>query len=116
MRWILDLEFVHNGLPRPDLSLFLDVPFSFTERKLSGIREGDDRDYLQAGATSTRTPSTSSGACARSISRPLRPIRGCGWSIAATPQGAWSRPKASFRKSATRSPRFLRRDENEPNI
>ncbi|WP_416995337.1 dTMP kinase, partial [Alistipes dispar] len=49
MRWILDLEFVHNGLPRPDLSLFLDVPFSFTERKLSGIREGDDRDYLQGG-------------------------------------------------------------------
>ena len=49
MRWILDLEFVHNGLPRPDLSLFLDVPFSFTERKLSGIREGYDRDYLQGG-------------------------------------------------------------------
>lgn len=48
-RWILDLEFGHNALPRPDVSLFLDVPFSFTERKLSGIREGDDRDYLQGG-------------------------------------------------------------------
>lgn len=46
-RWILDLEFGHNALPRPDLSLFLDVPFSFTERKLSGVREGDDRSYLQ---------------------------------------------------------------------
>lgn len=49
MRWILDLEFVHNGLPRPDLSLFLDVPFSFTERKLAETREGDDRDYLRGG-------------------------------------------------------------------
>ena len=48
-RWILDLEFVHNGLPRPDLSLFLDVPFSFTERKLAETREGDDREYLQGG-------------------------------------------------------------------
>ncbi len=47
MKWILDLEFSHNALPRPDVSVFLDVPFSFTERKLSENREGDDRDYLQ---------------------------------------------------------------------
>ena len=33
--------------PRPDVSLFLDVPFAFTERKLSEVREGDDRDYLK---------------------------------------------------------------------
>ena len=46
-RWILDLEFGHNALPRPDVSLFLDVPFSFTERKLAETREGDDRRYLQ---------------------------------------------------------------------
>lgn len=46
-RWILDLEFGHNDLPRPDLSLFLDVPFSFTERKLTEQRTGDDRSYLQ---------------------------------------------------------------------
>ena len=46
-RWILDLEFGHNALPRPDVSLFLDVPFSFTERKLAETREGDDRGYLQ---------------------------------------------------------------------
>lgn len=45
-RWILDLEFGHNALPRPDLSLFLDVPFAFTERKLTGQRAGDDRAYL----------------------------------------------------------------------
>ena len=42
--WIVNLEF-----GRPDLSLFLDVPFAFTERKLSEVREGDDRDYLQGG-------------------------------------------------------------------
>lgn len=46
-RWILDLEFGRNALPKPDLSLFLDVPFSFTERKLTAAREGDDRSYLQ---------------------------------------------------------------------
>lgn len=47
--WIVNLEFGHNALPRPDLSLFLDVPFAFTERKLSEAREGDDRNYLQGG-------------------------------------------------------------------
>lgn len=46
-RWILDLEFEHNGLPRPDVSLFLDVPFGFTEDRLSGERRGEDRDYLR---------------------------------------------------------------------
>ncbi len=49
-RWIVDLEFVRNAIPRPDLSIFLDVPFSFTERKLTAAREGDDRNYLQGGA------------------------------------------------------------------
>ena len=48
-RWILDLEFGYYGIPRPDVSLFLDVPFAFTEKKLSEVREGDDRDYLQGG-------------------------------------------------------------------
>ena len=46
-RWILDLEFGYYGIPRPDVSLFLDVPFAFTEKKLSEGREGDDRDYLK---------------------------------------------------------------------
>ena len=48
-RWILDLEFGYNRLPRPDVSLFLDVPFAFTERKLAQTREGDDRSYLNGG-------------------------------------------------------------------
>jgi dTMP kinase len=48
--WILDLEFRHFGIPVPDLNIFLDVPFSFTERKLSGSRSGDDRNYLNGSA------------------------------------------------------------------
>ena len=53
--WILYLEFCHNGLPRPDVSLFLDVPFTFTERKLSELREGALQQavrsvYLEAAA------------------------------------------------------------------
>lgn len=50
MRWILELEYGYNAIPRPDLSLFLDVPFSFTERKLTEQREGDDRSYLRGAS------------------------------------------------------------------
>jgi dTMP kinase len=46
MKWILDLEFKHFGIPYPDLNIFLDVPFSFTEKKLLSSRRGDDRSYL----------------------------------------------------------------------
>ena len=45
--WIVDLEYRHNAIPVPDVSLFLDVPFGFTRRKLEEVREGDDREYLQ---------------------------------------------------------------------
>lgn len=45
-QWILSLEFDYFAIPRPDVSLFLDVPFAFTERKLSEERTGNDRDYL----------------------------------------------------------------------
>lgn len=44
--WILDTEFEQFGIPRPDISIFLDVPLSFTEKKLAEQREGNDRDYL----------------------------------------------------------------------
>ena len=47
--WILHTEFEEFGIPKPDLSLFLDVPFAFTERKLTEVREGEDREYLQGG-------------------------------------------------------------------
>lgn len=45
--WILDLEYNHFVIPRPDISFFLDVPFEFTKRKLEEQRDGDDRDYLK---------------------------------------------------------------------
>ncbi len=47
MNWILSLEFSHFGIPTPDLNIFLDVPFSFTENKLRSGRSGNDRDYLK---------------------------------------------------------------------
>ena len=41
------MEYDYFKIPRPDVSLFLDVPFAFTERKLlQEQREGDDRAYL----------------------------------------------------------------------
>ena len=46
-QWILNLEYDYFAIPKPDVSLFLDVPFAFTERKLTEQRVGDDRDYLQ---------------------------------------------------------------------
>lgn len=46
MNWILSLEFSHFAIPKPDLNIFLDVPFEFTERKLLNTRTGNDRSYL----------------------------------------------------------------------
>ena len=46
-QWILDMEYGYFGIPKPDINIFLDVPFSFTEKKLSESRKGDDRSYLQ---------------------------------------------------------------------
>ncbi len=46
-KWITELEYKHNELPRPDINLFLDVPFQFTREKLSGSRKGQDRSYLE---------------------------------------------------------------------
>jgi dTMP kinase len=45
--WIFDLEFKYFKIPKPDLSIFLDVPFSFTKKRLTENRQGDDRKYLQ---------------------------------------------------------------------
>lgn len=47
--WILRTEYEQFGIPRPTLSLFLDVPFGFTKAKLTAQREGADRDYLSGG-------------------------------------------------------------------
>ncbi len=48
-KWILDLEYNHFSIPRPDISFFLDVPFEFTKRKLEEQRDGEDREYLKGG-------------------------------------------------------------------
>jgi dTMP kinase len=45
--WIMRTEYEEFAIPQPDLSIFLDVPFAFTEKKLTETREGDDRAYLQ---------------------------------------------------------------------
>lgn len=50
MKWILALEFDHFAIPRPDLNIFLDVPHTFTEKKLSDNRTGDDRVYLNGSS------------------------------------------------------------------
>lgn len=44
--WIIALEYDYFAIPRPDVSIFLDVPFEFTCRKLGEVRTGGDRDYL----------------------------------------------------------------------
>jgi len=44
--WILHLEYAHFKIPQPQLSLFLDVPFSFTQKKLTEHRAGVGRQYL----------------------------------------------------------------------
>ena len=46
-QWIKNLEYNYYGIPQPDLTLFLDVPFSFTTKSLTTVRTGDDRRYLQ---------------------------------------------------------------------
>ena len=48
--WILNTEFGAFDLPRPDINLFLDVPLSFVEEKLSAHRQGADRSYLGGSA------------------------------------------------------------------
>jgi dTMP kinase len=47
LNWILALEFESFKIPRPTINIFLDVPFSFTQKKLVAGRKGDDRDYLK---------------------------------------------------------------------
>ncbi len=46
-KWILDLEFDYNKIIKPDISLFLDVPFEFTKNSLTNNRAGNDRAYLE---------------------------------------------------------------------
>lgn len=47
--WIFDTEYQKYNIIKPNLSIFLDVPFKFTKKKLTEAREGEDRDYLNGG-------------------------------------------------------------------
>jgi dTMP kinase len=47
LQWILGFEFDYHQLPRPDINLFLNVPFEFIRQQLLGERGGDDRAYLK---------------------------------------------------------------------
>ena len=40
LKWLYDFEYDKLGLPRPDLTIYLDVPTDFTEKLLRG-READ---------------------------------------------------------------------------
>lgn len=44
--WINRFEYEYNKIPKPDLSIYLDVPFSFTKRSLAERRTGIERSYL----------------------------------------------------------------------
>jgi len=44
--WIHHLEYEHNKIPRPRLSIFLHMDFEFISKQLKDGREGADRDYL----------------------------------------------------------------------
>lgn len=44
--WINMFEYEYNHIPQPDLSVYLDVPFSFTEQALTQRRSGEERKYL----------------------------------------------------------------------
>lgn len=48
--WILATEYDHFAIPRPDVSLFLDVPFAHTVNALTAARSGEDRAYLNGGS------------------------------------------------------------------
>jgi dTMP kinase len=44
--WINEFEYGYNKIPKPDFSIYLDVPFEFVERSLEERRKSKDRAYL----------------------------------------------------------------------
>jgi dTMP kinase len=46
-KWVLNLEYAHYNIPKPDINIFLDVPLSFIRQKLESERKGTDRHYLK---------------------------------------------------------------------
>lgn len=45
-KWIYSFEYEYNQIPKPDLSIYLDVPFSFTQKSLDKRRANENRSYL----------------------------------------------------------------------
>ena len=45
--FILQMEYVYFGIPKPDINLFLDVPLDFVKDNLAAGRTGEDRYYLE---------------------------------------------------------------------
>ncbi|MDR0560764.1 MAG: dTMP kinase [Prevotellaceae bacterium] len=46
-KWIFDMEYNYFKIPRPNVSIFLDVPFEFTADRLKSQRSGNEREYLK---------------------------------------------------------------------
>ena len=44
--WVIDMEYNHFGIPKPDINIFLDVPLASIKKRLDEDRKGDDRSYL----------------------------------------------------------------------
>lgn len=45
-KWLLEMEFEYYSLPKPNLTLYLDVPESVLIERLNTKRKGEDRKYL----------------------------------------------------------------------
>lgn len=94
--WILDLEYNHFAIPRPDLSLFLDVPFEFTAARLSEEREGDDRSYLQGGSDIHESSLSLQESVRRVYLEAAQEDESLRVVSCSTPQGTMAQPKEIF--------------------
>ncbi len=45
-KWLVDFEYSYNNIPKPDLSLYLNVPINFVRKELSKPRICKERLYL----------------------------------------------------------------------
>ena len=87
--WILYLEFCHNGLPRPDVSLFLDCRSPLPSANFPSCARAMTASTCRADRTSTRRRSPCNRPCAAYTSKPRPKTPRCGSSIAAILRGRW---------------------------
>ncbi|BBE30470.1 thymidylate kinase [Tepiditoga spiralis] len=45
-KWLLEMEFEYYNLPKPNLTIYLDVPENILIKRLNSKRSGEDRNYL----------------------------------------------------------------------